>query len=256
MLPRLDPEELKYLYIEKGLSTLEIAKLKNATSSGIKSSLKRSGIRLRSNAGNRTQKVAGFIPTKEFMIEAASYFNNIASDAAKHYGVKYATWIDWLKKFNIPRSKPGIVLKGRPSHRRHDLPIQEAIELSNSGTTYEELSQKYGVSYGVVVRRMQEAGYKAPWRRAKDPRFNNVQSNKKKILRQLNITACEICAEVRALDFCHIKPAAGGGPIEATNCLVLCPNHHRLYDSDSLTTEEFAKIQPKVDLAKQIYGGW
>jgi hypothetical protein len=187
------------------------------------------------------------------MIEVLKYFDSAAS-AAEYYKIPYATFIDYMEKYDIPRKR----WTGGPRvhGRRINIPIDEALALSAAGTTYEELAQKYGVSYGVIVKRMKEAGHKAPWRRTADPRFKNVQSQKRSVLRQLGITACEICGETRAIDFCHIKPAASGGPISAQNCLVLCPNHHRLYDSDSLITQELAKIQPKIDLAREIYGGW
>jgi len=249
-------EELRDLYVNKGLSTLEIAKCKNASPAGIKFALHRAGVKMRGFDGNRTIKAVGFTPTKDFMISAMAYFNNIASDAAKHYEVKYATWIDWLIKFDIPRQRPGSVLKGRPSHKRHDIPVSEAIIMSSGGVSYEEIATKYNVSYGVVARRMKEVGHKAPWRRVKDPRFSTHATNKRKVLQQLSIDACEICGESRTLDFAHIKPDAKGGPIEPGNCLVLCPTHHRLYDSSSLTPDELAKIQPKVDLARQSYGDW
>jgi transposase len=261
-LQKMDPSEIRSLY-ENGLSTIEISRLKNTTPAGVKACLKRQGVVLRGFGGRRTEKAIGFIPTKEFMISAMSYFNSVASDAAKHYNVKYATWIDWLERFDIPRQKPGKVLIGRPSHRRQDIPIEEAIKLSEAGSTYEEIAQKFNVSYGVVMRRMKEANHKAPWRRAKDHRFKTSQWHKRKVLQDLNITACEICSEIRALDFSHIKPSALGGPTEESNTLVLCQTHHHCYDNGTLTKDEFSRIAVKVRTAESIYvwtngfyGGW
>ncbi len=179
--------------------------------------------------------------------------DRIASDAAKHYSVPYATWIDWLEKFDIPRMVPGKALIGRPSHRREEIPLEEAIALSNTGTTYEELAQKYGVSYGVVMRRMSEVGHEPPPRRTRDERFRNISHYKRQILKQLNITWCEVCDIEKPLDFCHIKPQAQDGLTEEDNTLILCQNHHHLFDTHTLSQEEFAKIETKVRLAEQKY---
>jgi hypothetical protein len=177
--------------------------------------------------------------------------------------VKYATWVDWLKRLDIPRARPGKVLIGRPSHRRQDLPVEDAIKMSESGSTYEEIAQKYGVSYGVVMRRMKESGHSAPWRRAQDDRFRTVQWHKRKVLQALNITACEICGETRALDFCHIKPSSKGGLVAEENCLILCQTHHHCYDNGLLSQTEFLLVRDKVRQAEKnymwtngFYGGW
>lgn len=252
----IDQSSVVDMYVNKKLSTVEIERITGYSRYGIQHALAAASIEMRGHAGRRTEKALGFIPTKEFMTAAMTYFHNVASDAARHYGVKYATWIDWLIKFDIPRQRPGSVLKGRPSHRRHELPINEAVEMSNSGATYEDISKKYDVSYGVVARRMKEIGYQAPSRRIKNSKFSTVSWTKRRVLQQLNITACEICGESRALDFAHIKPDSKGGPVEPHNCLVLCPTHHRLYDSDSLMNNELAVVRPKIDFAKQIYGEW
>jgi len=209
---------------------------------------------MRGNAGTRTKKAFGFEPTKEWMEEAMKAFGWVASDAAAHYGVKYATWVDALKRFGITRSRPGEVLKGRPSHRRHEIPIEEAVQLSNAGKTYQEIADKYGVSYGVICRRMKDVGHEAPWRRSKDPRFSTHSTKKRKVLQELGLTACQICGERRALDFAHIKPASEGGPTTKENCLVLCPTHHRVYDSGQMTEEEFSQVLPKVRAAEALYG--
>jgi len=259
---KMDPIEVRALY-EGGQSTVEIARLKGVTPGGVKACLKKQGVKLRGCGGRRTEKVLGFVPTREFMWAAMSHFGHVASDAAKFYNVKYATWIDWLEKFDIPRSSPGKALIGRPSHRRQELPVDEAIKMSDAGSTYEEIAQKYGVSYGVVVRRMKEAGYKAPWRRARDDRFRTAQWHKRKVLQKRGIAACEVCGESRALDFCHIKSDRDGGPISEENCLVLCQTHHHCYDNGLLTKEEFSRVASQVRAAEALYlwtngfyGGW
>lgn len=254
MLPRLDRNKIVQMYVEEKKSAKQIATELGCSFAGVRDNLCKAGVAMRGLGGSRTEKVAGFLPNKEFMQGAMAYFNQVASDAAKHYRVPYATWIDWLIKFELPRQRPGKVLIGRPSHRKIEIPIEEAVELSSSGVTYQELATKYGVSDGVIVRRMKEVGHKAPWRRTKDARFHTAQWHKRKVLQELNIMSCEICGENRSIDFCHIKPAADGGPITATNCLVLCPTHHRLFDSNELADIEFEKIINKVVLAAKTYG--
>lgn len=252
---KLDQDLICKMYVTGELSSLEIARKLNCSIAAVFKALERGGIQKRAAGGFRTRKAFGFVPTKEFMVEAMKYFNNVASDAAQYYGVKYATWVDALKKFNIPRGPTGASHE-TISRIRHEIPIEEAIKLSDSGVSYEELAKKYEVSFAIVSKRLLEVGYKAPKRRIKNPKFLSISYHKRKILQRLNITACEICGETRVLDFAHIKPASEGGPIADDNCLVLCANHHRMYDSNSLTPEELAKVQAKVDLAKQIYGGF
>lgn len=251
---KLNPEDIKDLYLTQGLSTIEIAKAKECSVAGVKAVLRKLGVPMRSCGGRRTVKAVGFLPNKTFMENAMAAFKGVASDAAKHYKVKYATWIDWLERFDIPRQTPGTVLKGRPSHRRHDLPVDRAIKLSNEGRIYQQIADTFKVSVGVVNRRMAEAGHKAPKRREKDLRFGTVSYSKRKVLQQLGITACEICGEDRALDYCHIKSAAKGGPIHAANCLVLCPTHHRVFDNQQLLPHEAVKIKKRVAIAAHMFG--
>lgn len=256
---KLDASLICQMYLEGEKSTLEIATALNCSRNGVRIVLSAHNIEMRNTAGLRTKKVAGFVPTHDWMLEVMPHFDS-ATAAAKHYEVPYATWIDWMKKFNIERERPGSFM---PSKRRQEIPIEEAVQLSNEGKTYQELAERYGVSYGVIVRRMKDVGHKAPWRRTKDPRFTTHSTKKRKVLQELNITACEICGEDRALDFAHIKPAANGGPVEKENCLVLCSTHHRVYDSGQMTEEEFSHVLPKVRAAEALYswtndfyGGW
>jgi len=38
------------------------------------------------------------------------------------------------------------------------------------------------------------------------------------------------------------------------NLLGLCPTHHRLFDEDSLSEEEYSKIESQVEKARELYG--
>jgi hypothetical protein len=257
---KLNVDEIIHLYVTDGLSTVEIARLKNCTPFAVKYNLKQAGVKLRGHGGRRTEKAIGFVPTKEWLVQAIQHFDS-AKAAAKHYGIEYSTLIDHLKKHGIDRRR---WIKGPRVHgARQDIPIKEAIELSNSGATYQQIASRYGVSYGVINRRMREAKHKAPWRRTKDDRFRTTSFHKRVVLEKLGITACEICGEDRAIDFCHIKPAEEGGLTAKENTLILCPTHHRLYDAGKLSPDEFTKIKIKVINAETLYcfkngfyGGW
>ncbi len=53
---------------------------------------------------------------------------------------------------------------------------------------------------------------------------------------------CEICGENRSTDMCHILPDQLGGPKNIDNLLILCPTHHRLFDSHILSRSEYAQL--------------
>ena len=53
---------------------------------------------------------------------------------------------------------------------------------------------------------------------------------------------CEVCGFDRVLEWAHIVPKASGGTSERWNILVLCPNHHTLFDSFGLNKAEYGII--------------
>ena len=246
----LDQNKIVQMY-EQGLSTVKISRELECSKAGVRGALLRAGVALRTGNKRSIKDRIGFVPTKEWMLEVMPHFDS-ASAAARHYKIPYSSFIDYLEKFNIPRER----WKGGPRvhGRRQEIPIEEAVKLSNDGVTYEELSRLYCVSYGVICRRMKDVGHEAPWRRTKDLRFSTHSTKKRKVFQELNIDGCEVCGEDRTLDFAHIKPAKEGGPIEKENCLVLCPTHHRVYDSGQMTEEEFSHVLPKVRTAEALYG--
>ena len=69
---------------------------------------------------------------------------------------------------------------------------------------------------------------------------------------------CLICGETRVLDIAHIVPRKGKNHLsrkgwwnEKWNVIGLCPNHHRLFDKNKLTKDEFEKIKGKVEKGKK-----
>lgn len=49
---------------------------------------------------------------------------------------------------------------------------------------------------------------------------------------------CCVCGFNRTLDKCHVVWRKDGGKVTKDNIVILCPNHHRLMDSNRLTTKE------------------
>lgn len=47
-------------------------------------------------------------------------------------------------------------------------------------------------------------------------------------------------------DMAHIIARKDGGKWHPSNMIFLCPNHHRLFDRDKLTTEELSKIEASM----------
>ena len=60
---------------------------------------------------------------------------------------------------------------------------------------------------------------------------------------------CFICGYDRFIEFCHLVPAKVGGTIHPDNILPLCPNHHRLFDHNLLTSIETDKISENIKQA-------
>lgn len=60
---------------------------------------------------------------------------------------------------------------------------------------------------------------------------------------------CEICGFDRFVELCHIVPARFGGPAVSSNILKLCPNHHRLFDRNLLSSDEILKVWPRISAA-------
>lgn len=69
---------------------------------------------------------------------------------------------------------------------------------------------------------------------------------------------CKICGENRTLDVAHIVPRNGKSrgrhrTEPKDNLLGLCPTHHRLFDENRLSDEEYEKIKDLVEIARGKY---
>jgi hypothetical protein len=251
----IDIDAAKSLYVGERLSTLEVARRVGATPAGVRQALLRAGVAIRPRSKSheqRTKKALGFVPTKEWLTQAMDAFEGNALACAEHYGFKYVTFVDVLRRHEIDRLAPEDRRNvGLP---RVEIPIEEAMRLSTSGVTYEELAQRYGVTYGIITRRMQEAGHVAP--KGKQKRYHKwrtLSPPKRALANQIGIECCEICDHDLHLDLAHIKPRREGGPLVKENVLVLCPNHHRSFDRGTLSLEEFSKVMLKVRASEQLF---
>lgn len=115
---------------------------------------------------------------------------------------------------------------GRPFGSRKADP--EEVRIRNKHRTYEGPKRRRDGSKNAVLRSLQEEGLEL---------------------------VCQICGEDRAFDMAHIVDDRHGGPMEADNILLLCPNHHRFFGSGSLEPGEWAVIREKVETARRRYGG-
>lgn len=248
----LNYEQIVSLY-SSGLSIEEVAKRVEASTFGVSNALQTSGVRIRSRveaAERRAVTALGHAPTKEWLEGLLSDFDGNASAAAAHHNLNYTTLLGHLKRHGIKRLPPDS-RKGLPSLRKKTFDVNMAIQMSQSGLSYCEIGLKLGVQVGALIREFKEVGYAAPrGRKLKNAAFRTVANPKRSILNEMGISACEICGETRALDFCHIKAAKNGGPINRNNCLVLCALHHRCFDNGTLTQQEFLLVKTKVRQAE------
>jgi len=242
---------------ESGKSAEQVATEFSCSKAGVWHILALHGVPTREGAKRHTtQERLGFEPTVVWLQRELDKHQTAAA-VARANDIPYGTLIEWMMKLGVGRP----VWRGGPgpagSPVRQDIPIKEAIELSKSGVVYRVLANKYNVSYGVIVRRMKEASHRAPRDKHRkhptDVPYANAPYQHRKIMHELGIIKCEICGEGRALDFCHIVARKNGGPTAKENCLVLCPLHHRLYDTDKLDVGESATICRKVRKARKLY---
>lgn len=124
--------------------------------------------------------------------------------------------------------------------KKRNTKVKVCGDLFDQGLTIKEIALKTSFPMGTVAaclnRHQYRRGPGQSWTTAK------IKFKKNK--------CCEICGFTRALDTAHIIPAAKGGSYEEYNLLVLCPNHHRLFDQNKLDTTEYSKIKDKVEKAR------
>lgn len=77
-----------------------------------------------------------------------------------------------------------------------------------------------------------------PWRRTYRARSATQYSD----CAELYGSACRICGFKRVIEYAHIIPHSKGGTTHPTNIIPLCPNHHVLFDTGALTSEEEMRL--------------
>lgn len=118
----------------------------------------------------------------------------------------------------------------------------KCLYLREEGKSVEEISQLTGFNKNTIYSYLNKLQY----------RRNDGTSHLTLIKRFKKNKTCQICNESRALDVCHILPARKGGQLVEENVLILCPTHHRLFDHNKLTENEFNFIKKKVE--DTLYG--
>ena len=83
----------------------------------------------------------------------------------------------------------------------------------------------------------------------------NNRKRAEKIRKKRASKCCLICGFNRTIDMCHIFPERKNRQQKRNDyavardkdCIWLCPNHHRLFDSGKLTKQEHEKIREYID---------
>jgi len=241
-----------------GKSAEQVAEEFQCSKAGVFHVLNLYGIQLRSG-GKRHDLVdrLGFEPTAEWLQEQLATHKTVKA-MSRALSVPYGTLIDAMERMGVERE----VWHGGPgptgSPTRQEIPVEEAIELSNQGWPYRELATKYGVSEGVVIRRLMEAGYRSPKgkqrRIPEDVIFASAPYSHRKVLHEMGIRVCQLCPNDRILTLAHIVPRRHEGPTVAENAFVLCPSCHHLFDHGDLTEKEKAVLQNKAEEAYRMFG--
>lgn len=76
------------------------------------------------------------------------------------------------------------------------------------------------------------------------PSRSSIEQTKRE--REAKNQQCIICDFERFVEIAHILPASLNGSYRSENILYLCPNHHRLFDSNMLSSEEEEIIYDQV----------
>jgi len=118
----------------------------------------------------------------------------------------------------------------------------QIVALYQQGKTYKEIGGELGIvpaTVGGQIYRMKLAdrygdGIVAP---------TGSQNALKNILKkEYGIDQCELCGYSRTIEIAHIIEKRNGGHLIASNCILLCPNCHYLFDSERLTDIEKSKL--------------
>ena len=138
--------------------------------------------------------------------------------------------------------------------KRVEIDLVPVKQLVLSGHKIEEISRILGVSKTTLWRRCRDADYSPQQDYMEWYAPRSSMGIKYRVIKSLPNT-CEICGFDRCLEVSHIVPASEGGPLIYWNCLMLCPNHHRLFDSEKLNEAEKSMIIERIEVAHQKFYG-
>ena len=147
-----------------------------------------------------------------------------------------------LCKFAYNRSHPEIFAKGKMSKKRKN---RNCIVCGKEFSFYPCEEKKNPCLY---------CSNKC-WQKVRGPRITGKNHPRWKEHKHINTfrkwvryffkDLCAICGwDKTSNDICHIVPTKSGGPHSVENIIVLCPNHHRMFDQDKISMDEIIKARP------------
>ena len=123
-------------------------------------------------------------------------------------------------------------------YRTENSKYKDLISLKENGMTTRELSEYYHVSTITINSVLNRRKYRAPIGKS-------YGSIRKRILYTKEQKCC-ICGFDRCIELAHVVRASEGGGMTVGNTIVLCPNHHKLFDSEQLTSIEQIKLNEVI----------
>lgn len=137
-------------------------------------------------------------------------------------------------------------LKVRIKHKIDLIDFNKVIEHINQGLKVRELCKlmnidqstlhKYCVKHGLSLRAIYKDNFLSKRSNTGKKTYFLNQLRKYKITNSFN--TCCVCGFQRCIDLAHVIPARDNGPFSIENIVPLCPNCHRLFDSNNLYQEE------------------
>ena len=122
-------------------------------------------------------------------------------------------------------------------HRKQYSKRNKIVSLYKQGKKYREIADLMGMKIGSVCHYTYTS-------RLKERFGDNIIgfSHKEAVRTKLDIDECELCGFNRIIEVAHVIEAKNGGKYTTDNCLILCPNHHSLFDRNLLNEEEKTKL--------------
>ena len=118
----------------------------------------------------------------------------------------------------------------------------QIVALYQQGETYKEIGEELGImpaTVGGQIYRMKLADRYGDGVITHTGSKNALQNILKK---HYGIEECELCGYGRAVEIAHITEKRNGGRFVVSNCILLCPNCHYLFDRNMLTSPERHKL--------------